>query len=805
MEARDVGPAAIFKEHAMTHLLRSVFTAGAVLACGYACASGGGSWDPFVNRGAPDIALGRYQAGELGLVLGSYERTYLYTAWRSVVLGPEGLKAAPNPQGGLLRAIGSRNGGWIDGAEGAKIYGAWQAAVSAALKQAPAPVKPGDSLANGYINCPASSYSFATSTLNELAKRSDATPARLGAWITTQRQVFKFCGDDPAAPRNRYDDTKRVIAAPVELPPTEALYWRQMQQYQLASAAFYDENYALSGSLFARIGATDKHPLRHWGEYLSLRSQARAAVYIPPSASQAAWDEQLQARRDPAFAAARLVAQQKKLAAIQASVDHILANPELASLHEASRAVARSMQVRLTPAQRFAELSKLLDDPRANPYLDDHLGDWRMLANDLLQQPYGKQVDTRAPLRAAAGFVDWMQTVQLCRDDLAQRRCAGEQGHALEQWRRYAKDGNKPQARAWLLASAMLADAMPADLEKASLQVAASAPEYLTVRHALARHYRLSKQADKARAITDAVLAGPQLSAANSASARNLFLQERFAVAVSPADAASYLLRTHSRDLDPDTGEVQTGNWKGAEPSAPRVSIAADGIRWLNSGLSAADLSELAGNPKLAPDLRRQIAAAAWIRFDLLDQGAPALEAAQLVAQTTPELTPVIDKYRKLAGTPERHHWMLVNALKYGLSPMFGSGTADPKQRPADDTLANMWCKMPAKAGAPYQENTDAEYTLPMPDLGDTATRDKELAQLAALKTATGYIGDSVLQRANAVPNDPELPWLLYVTVQSTRGGCLDDDSKKLSRSAFSLLHKRYKNNEWAAKTPYFY
>ena len=95
----------------MNHALRSIIATGALLACGQAVASGGGAWDPFVNRSAPDSALGRYQSGELGLVLGSYDRLYLYTAWRSVMLGPEELKAAPNPQGGLLRA-GDRQSQW---------------------------------------------------------------------------------------------------------------------------------------------------------------------------------------------------------------------------------------------------------------------------------------------------------------------------------------------------------------------------------------------------------------------------------------------------------------------------------------------------------------------------------------------------------------------------------------------------------------------------------------------------------------------------------------------------------------------
>jgi len=39
----------------------------------------------------------------------------------------------------------------------------------------------------------------------------------------------------------------------------------------------------------------------------------------------------------------------------------------------------------------------------------------------------------------------------------------------------------------------------------------------------------------------------------------------------------------------------------------------------------------------------------------------------------------------------------------------------------------------------------------------------------------------------------------------STRGGCLYQDSYTLSRTAYVLLHRRYKDGEWAAKTPYWY
>lgn len=776
----------------MTLSLRRILSAAALACAGTAHASSGGPYDPYVNRSAPDIALSRYQNGELGVVMNSYDRLYLYAAWRSVMLGAKG---APTEDTGLLRAIGNRQGGWMNAAEGAGGYKDWELAVSAALKKPVPTPKPGNSLVYGYINCPLGSYGFAIKTLNQLAKRDDATPERLAAWVASQRQVFKSCGDDPESTRSSYERPKPVIPAPTELPPTETLYWRQMQQYQSASAAFYSEDYARAAKLYAIIGATDKHPLRAWGEYLSLRAQARAAAYVP---AEQQWKEAQAIRGEgPEAAAVRLAAQQKKLAAIEASIARILANPELAPLHEASRAIGRSMQVRLTPTLRFAELSKLLDDPHANPYLEDHLGDWRVLANELLRPPARDQVDQRDAIRAGASFVDWIQTIQQCREYEAKRSCAAEQAHAVDRWQRYAKDGNKPQARAWLLASTLLSATLTPEQEQAALQASAAAPEYLTLRLALARHYRLAGKADKARALTDAVLASQTLTAAQSNSARNQFLQERFAVATAPADAARYLMRVQSLDLDSDTGEV-------AKKREARTDIGADGQRWLNSGLSTTDLLTVAAQPSLPAEWRARIASAAWLRLDLLGQEDGALVAAKQLADNSPALAKLAAEY---AQTPaqERHHRLLLGALGFNLSPMFQDYASALKPRGADETLADLWCKMPAKAGATYFENTEAEYSLPMPQLGNLALRDRELAQLGTLKTATGYIGDAVLARAKSTPSDPDLPWLLYVTVQSTRGGCLDADAKTLSRNAFSLLHKRYGGSEWADKTPYFY
>jgi hypothetical protein len=770
----------------------TIFAIGAAIACAHAMASGGGSYDSFVNRSATDIPLNRYQAGTLGIVLPTYSRVYLYAAWRNAALGDAAGKA-PNPPGALLAALGSREGGWYDSANVSTTYEPWVELANEFTK-----VKVDlDAPKLYFLNCPASSYDFAVETLRELTHRPDATPARLEAWIATQRQVFKFCGDDPKAQRQPYSDAKpQALPMPVPLPVSEPLYWRQMQQYQLGAAAFYNQDYATSQRIFTEIGATEGHPLRKWGAYLTMRSQLRAALLPKP---------------DPATTPAQ------KLAAIQASAEQILRNPALEDLHASTRALARGAKARVTPDARIMELSKLLDDPRADPYFEDHLGDWRVLADQFLSGFAVKERQALVPqLRKSASFVDWIVTVQACRTTSDEAVCKQQPQHAVAQWRQNSAGksaSEQAQARAWLLAAAMLSDTapgstMPADVEQAALKVAASAPEYLTVRYALSRHYRTTKQDAKARAIAEGILGNSALARNMSASTRNQFLQERFAVATSPADAAPYLMRTVTIDLDPDTGEVAkrdgdaTGGTAAGEAQTVPPALAADSLRWLNQGLATSDLYALGSNAAINPATRSSIAIAAWMRADLLQQTDLAAQAAQLAGRTTPALAPLMQQYLALKTPPERRHWMLVNSVRYGFSPIAGSGIRRGAGTPRgeDELLADLWCKLPA---ADWQ--TDVEHAPPLRDTGNGAQRDQELATLSKLKTATGFIGDYVMERAAKVPNDPDLPWLLHMVVMSTRGGCLDADSHKLSKDAFTLLHKRFKYSPWAGKTPYFY
>lgn len=741
----------------MKPCFKLLIAAGAVLTAGAASASGGMPYDRFVNHSTPDIALEHYQAGQLAVLQPHYERVYLYAAWRAISLGADGLTAAPHPPGAILRATGAAFSGWDDYAQSNAIQLAWKAAASQALKR----FAPTADSRFPYADCPRESYTFATRTLTRLAQRADATPARLQAWVDAQDAVFSFCG--AAMPSWRVPEYA-ALPMPAALPASEG-YWAQMRAYQLAAAHFYNGDYAESEARFGEIGAASNHPMRQWGAYLALRAAMREAA------------AQLK------FNAPDMT---ERAEALHAQAQRILDDPSLGALHEATRAAVRAMQARITPRARFEQISAVLDNPRNDPYQLDYLGDWRVLADDQLNL---FRRDRSAELAQHHDFIDWIMTLNHCNFSDADK-CVKDRTHALQKW-------EATGARTWMVAALMTSDGvLPAALELAALRVAPDAPEYPTVRYYLSRNYRLTGRAAKARAIDAAMLAAPT----ESASMRNLFLQERFALATSNGDAAQSLLRKVVQDRDGDTGE------SGKAPAAR--TPASDGRNWLNSALAVADLMELAQERKLDQPLRNAIAAMAWLRADLLGQRDAALRAAALL-EPQAEFADAARAYQSVQTPAARRHTLVLAALRLRITTALGdyephmTRTFTPGT--AADAVASNWCSVRAtQEPGSYDANPENPPAPPATAI-DPAERAREFAALDALPTATGFIGRHVMQHALAYPDDPDLPWLLYVVVQSTKGGCLDADSHTLSKQAFTLLHQRFPHNEWAAKTPYFY
>jgi hypothetical protein len=718
----------------------------AVAANAFASGDYGPSYTMFKAYTKPDIPNARFQAGELGVLQPGMRRVYLYTAWRAIMLGAPAAQK-PGAEKGLDRADGSAFGNGWDHVDGEDTSADLVGRAAKVLN-----IKIDDPAARMIVACPAAANAHAGAALRQLEARPDANRARVDAWLRAQYQVGESCQRAEDLRYSYRAEKLPDIVAPQPLPATEPAYWRQLRDYQRAAWQFHGAHYAESTVLFEQIGATAGHPMQGLGAYLALRSEVRRAVAAVP-----------QTPRDARERAARAL--DKRGAAI-------VADASLQPMHEPARALLRAMRVRLTPEARLDELNRYLADPVHDPFALDRLGDWSILMDDAKPEP----------LRAQHAFIDWIATLQDCAGS-QDGACAVPARHALERWQQGTKQ--RGHTDPWLVAALMLSETLAPALEQAALAVDPADPAWLTVRYHLARLYRLAGKRDAARAVADAALKG-KLSPAT----RNLFREERFAVATSVRDAGAYLLRANVDMASPD-----------AAPAEDMLND--DGTAWFKRGLAAADMLELARVEALPQPLRARIAGAAWIRAALLDQPETGRAAADLLARLVPAVGEMATRYARAATPAERRHVALVASVAFGLSADLDMAAPPVTRIEAGDATASAWCSFkPDRFDVP----TRFVWRLPAtPEVGDTAARRTELGRLEQLKTATGTFGDDVLQWADTQPADPELPWLLHVVVMSTRGGCLDKDASALSRKAHALLHKRWPRSEWARATPYFY
>ena len=764
----------------------AIALAAALLLAPAAHASGdyGTPRDELVSRDAADFERDQMLHGQVGIVLPTWDAPSQYLAWRAIVTaGKPAFRATAE-----VRAASDVPAGWTD----------------AAASPAPAandggPAVPHFSAGYDRPNCSPDAQAFAGATLAALQKRADRTPARVDAWIAAQQQVFALCERDPLDVLQAADP----IVAP--LPASEPLYWRQLREYQMAAAAFYAAHYGQSRAAFERIGHTAGHPMQGWGAYLALRSHLRGVqVGVVAPTQPGSLDRP---RGTPE--------QLADLDALRKEGEAILHDAALAPVHEATAATLRRAAYLLAPRRRFAELTAMLDDLKADPERDDALDDWPFMG-------YGTgddAVDARAlvALRAAHPWFDWVNTIARGADAAASAparaasgACAGECAHALQAWSRGPAVSQGPddaaagQHRAWLLAALMDGAPLTKPVEREALAVLTRAPEYASVRYYLADRLAASGQADGARVMSEGLLARLRGQKPASPSAINLVTQQRFALATSVADASAYLLMSPVAATNPDTGER-------AAPADAAVMPSDDGARWLDRSLSVADLLAVARALPAPSPWRTRIAVAAWMRADLLGDAPAAEDASKLVEAWMPALKPVAVKYRALPAGVERQHWLIVNALKRGLSPdpvaSYRDGDGQyPLQKP-DETVADLWCHIGTGANSEDLVDLADPKARPQPPevSADPARRDAERARLLKMHSATGFVGLHAIAWAESHPTDKDAAWLLYVAIQSSKGGCVDPDHTAISKKAWQVLHKRFPRSPWTEQSPYFY
>jgi hypothetical protein len=248
-----------------------------------------------------------------------------------------------------------------------------------------------------------------------------------------------------------------------------------------------------------------------------------------------------------------------------------------------------------------------------------------------------------------------------------------------------------------------------------------------------------------------------------------------------------------------------------------------DAARILNKRLPLDLLVQAAASPKLPEHLRDGIALAAWTRAVILGDAIAANQLGQRLRDSVPKLAPHIAVYDKEPSAEGKKFTGAFAILHFpALRPYVDPSEGRAAQVDGIDNLRdNWWCPdVGARIGVTNFEKTwynnstqdNAPYApdqeLPIP--GFLSPEQEKLAgaqwrKLSQIGTGPNYLAGVVLSYAKGHPGDPRVPEALHLSVYATRYGCVDKQTTRFSREAFTLLHQRYPKSSWAKKTKYWF
>lgn len=718
----------------------------------------------FVHTVHPGYPMNRFAAGRIGVVQPTYARSYLYVVYRYL----SGSTFTPDEQKALTSLWEDRLGsGWSDGEEDwvkpwlevrRKVVGQDPASISVFRSRE----KPNEYEA--YLNCPKDSFDTATSTLNERIAKYGADSAPMKTWLEAQDQVFSNC------PGGSF--------IPAELPSDADALMRADRAYQIAAANFYSTNLDEAQKRFESIAADAASPWRNNSIYLVARTLVRKGSLGPPEQKQ------------------------ESLTAAEAQLRKILADKTLSSLHDAATRLLNLVRLRAHPAERLNELAQILTTKTANLNLKQDLWDYTALLDTYLETDEAEKTAPAVPKEA--DLSDWVATFQDSSEDA--------KNHAVARWQ-------ATHSGPWLIAALSLIrsqDAKANDLLAEALKVNNQSAAFASARYHAIRLLIETGKSTEGRTLLDQTLKTDR--AQFDESSLNLLVGQRMLLANSLdeflADAAripaAISWNDDGRELP--VNEAETSDEVRVQVDKPFFDV--DAAKAINQQLPLSVLKEAARSKVLPVGPRRDLAQAAWLRAALLGDTKTADELTPVLVNLFPELSALLNEYSATAQPDEKKFAAIYAWLKTpGLEPVVDAGVG--RQTPLtqqDSYRDNWWCSsyfVPATAEENREVIQFTAVTTGKPPRflspAEIAKADKEWSTLSSFGAAPNYIVRQVIQWANMHGDDPRVPEALHLAVKATRYGCTDKDSARWSKTAFDLLHRKYPNNPWTKKTPYWF
>jgi hypothetical protein len=725
----------------------------------------------FVYSKHPDLPFEKFAAGKIGVLQPNWARSYLVAAYRNLAgtpLSQSEARAIKAVWDDRLNLSGESSGQsndeewikkWIEARK--KIPGV---ATPPEIKAYRNREKPNEY--ESYLNCQQDAFENAEATLTERIRSFGAESPSVKSWIAAQDLVFANCSEG-----------KHIPAASAEAPDLPPLI-RADRAYQIAAANFYATNFDEAKQQFDSIAQDKSSPWQKLAGYLAARSLLRKG-------SLADKEED----RQPALAEA------------ETRLNAILKDRSLESSHHASARLLNLVRLRLHPEEKVHELAHSLIKKDASADFKQDVWDYTALLDKYLEEG-----DATTPPKRPAGLTgdeltDWLVTVQDSTPAAAT--------HSIDQWQ-------KTRTVPWLVAA--ISKAKGKESQADSLLTAAAAidrtsPAFPSVSFHGIRLLIESNRGNEARNMLDKILSGDRSQL--SPSTLNLLLSQRMSLAqnleeflqTAPRVPAGLSDDSDGREL-PEEESATKDMTKDA-----RLFFDLDGANAFNRAMPVAMVKDAAGSKTLEPNLRRDVAQAAFMRAALLDDRETAVPAAALLEKMYPQLREFLNTYQKAGTADARRFAAAFLSLKFpGLRPYVSAGIGRTTSLAEIDSYRdNYWCAEPPQPqnvpmGDDEAGKAKAKPIAPPAFLNSSrALAGTQVAAIKALGTAPNYFCRIAIAWAEKNPADPRSPEALHLAVRSTRFGCTDAETGRWSKAAYDLLHQRYPNTTWAKNTKYWF
>lgn len=729
-----------------------------LLACGPIT-----SLPEFAPRRWPDDP--RFFSGALGIVQPTYDREALVAAWRTLAGRP---------------LVDAERRAYLPDASSANQptpVDTWLAARGAA--HAPqVPMIFQDTFLEptySYItNCGDSAFLNAASTLHARIEALGADSPEVAAWVTAQDVVFSNCSRRP----------RQEPAIPEPLAPTASSAAQADRAYQIAAAQLYAGRLTEAEAGFTAIAHDTASPWHRMGPYLAARAMIRQATMGGKDAAG-----------DPAA-----------LPRARDALKAVIADPSQAEMHGAAERLLHYLDARADPAAALTQAAAVLSTPQSDAgVFAGRLNDFRILMDRFWDGRVPAGVPGLAPARESSELVDWLVTLDVWSPET--------ETHAIARW-------DATRSPVWLVAALIKldpGDARQSELLYAAAGVHASSPAYLTLAFNRARILLLTGDHTGARDVLTRALAAPNMPASSA----NVLKAARLLTA---------------RTLDEFLADSARTAIVASGTGAPTLDL--DSVDALNEQVPLAMLRAIAAGHALPDASRANLLRSVFARAVLLQDAATVRGVIPSLVESTPELRAALARVGAATADPVLlDEARLVLLAHPGLRPFLSAGierrsayvAGGPwKMEPLtaiDNLRDNWWCSFEPK---PNQVSYETEYWQRgygradsllksfrlkpnEPDrlafLTDAERRQAadERTALQKLDSAPNELGRWATTWVEDHPTDPRASKVLYQVVRATRYGCTNERTGPISHRAFTLLHRRYPDSEWATKTPFWF